>query len=197
MIYPFGFSATIPELGYGSLVKEMCIIAAGPLSQILFPILFDSFAAYGWISTTFASYLHMINANILIFNLLPIYPLDGGRLLQTFFHSMLRYRAAQQMTCFASLAVLTLLLFLQCLQGAGAIVVQVFLFFQILICYRDITHMQLQFYHYRYRHPATYPPIINKRQDLYRGRYNLMKQDRGWIDERTWLHKRFSKHEKS
>lgn len=196
-IYPFGFSATIPELGYGSLIKEICIIAAGPLSQVLFPMLFECMCSWGVMSSTFTAYLKMINANILIFNLLPIYPLDGGRLLQSFFHSLFRYRRAQQFTCIASFLVLIVLFAMQCLSGASALFMQVFLCIQIVLCYRDITHMQLRFYHYRYLHPISYPIIINKRHDLFRGRFNIMRQDDRWVDERAWLFRRYGKHEKS
>lgn len=195
-IYPFGFSATIPLLGYGSLVKEIFIISAGPISQVLFPFLFQFLSYLGWISSEFAAYLMMINANTLIFNLLPVYPLDGGRLMQAFFHSLLRYRRAQQMTCIASFLILLALFISQLMNGISALVVQLFLMFQIIVCWKDITHTQLKFYHHRYRHPTYLAPIMNSGNDLYRGRYNVMCSTRGWMEESAWLAKRFGSEQK-
>lgn len=190
-IYPFGLSATIPALGYGSLYKEVMIIAAGPLSQVIFPLLFSILMDVHWISKDFSSYLRMLNASILVFNLLPIYPLDGGRLVQVLFHCIFRYRSAQYGTCIASMLVLVLLFFSHCMQGLGAYVVQLFLFFQILICWKDIMRMQLSFYLYRYRHKSFLPIIMNKGNDLFRGRYNIMKHKQLWEEESTWLSRRF------
>lgn len=191
-IYPFGLSATIPELGYGSLIKEIMIIGAGPLSQIIFPIIFRVFVSWELISPSFCAYLMMMNSSIMIFNLLPIYPLDGGRLLQAFFHSFLRYRRAQQFTCIASLIILTLLLFTHVMQGVSAWIVQLFLLFQIILCWKEIMHMQLRFYHFRYLHPVQLPIIMNTAHDLYRGRYNLMRTEKGWMKETLWLSQWFS-----
>jgi Zn-dependent protease len=66
-------------------------IAAGPLvNVILFPILSFVLAAATnaqWMDTSPDAYLFVlwmfrINAGLLIFNLLPIYPLDGGQIVR-------------------------------------------------------------------------------------------------------------------
>src|SRR5256885_9898664 len=66
-------------------------IAAGPLVNVaLVPILtFAQYAAAraGWVNTNLDAYLVLtwlwrINLALLIFNLLPIYPLDGGQILR-------------------------------------------------------------------------------------------------------------------
>lgn len=191
-IYPFGLSAEIPELGYGSLMKEICIICAGPLSQVLFPTLFRTLLQVGWISYDFCEYLNMINASIMVFNVLPIYPLDGGRLLQSLFHCLFRFRKAQRWTCIASLVVLSLLFYSQLMKGMSALLMQCFLLIQIYLCYRDVTHMQVKFFHYRFYHPVKYPIIMNRKKDMFRGRYNLMCMKKGYCTEENWLKQQFS-----
>lgn len=187
IVYPFGLSAYIPQLGYGSVFQEICIISAGPLSQVIFPSVFMLMVKGGMISQSFYEYLLMINANIMIFNLLPIYPLDGGRLLQTFFHCFTRYKTAQRCTCIVSFLILLFVMSVQCMHGYSAILVQLFLAIQLIICYRDIHYDCMKFYHYRYLHSIKYPPILNTKKDLYRARYNLMKSKRGWREEESWL----------
>ncbi len=70
---------------------ELWSIAAGPLvNVILLPVLFGLqwlSISQGWTATTpelrtFLSAVAYINVAILIFNLLPIYPLDGGQILR-------------------------------------------------------------------------------------------------------------------
>ncbi len=66
-------------------------IAAGPLvNVVLVPVLFglSTFAADHWFETApetvqFLRNINQINLGLLIFNLLPIYPLDGGQILRS------------------------------------------------------------------------------------------------------------------
>ena len=65
-------------------VRKMLIAIAGSLTNIVFIILFLVLP----LKLPEQTRLHCIYANILIglFNLLPIYPLDGGRILKNIFH---------------------------------------------------------------------------------------------------------------
>jgi len=68
-------------------LHEFIIIAAGPLVNVLLvPIL--------WYLDS-SGHVFNINLSLLIFNLLPIYPLDGGSLFRTLLHVILKspYRA--------------------------------------------------------------------------------------------------------
>ena len=76
-IYPFGgiskFHLSLNE----SLLKEFIILIMGPLVQFVFSFLLlklDFFNSYQRL-------IMVYNYTILTFNLLPIYPLDGGKLL--------------------------------------------------------------------------------------------------------------------
>lgn len=90
VLWPFGGIAFVrPPARPGA---ELWSIAAGPLvNVILLPVLFGlrAFAAQvGWAETMPDVYqlIRMttyINVALLIFNLLPIYPLDGGQILRS------------------------------------------------------------------------------------------------------------------
>lgn len=192
-VYPFGLAATISYIGYGNLIKETIILSAGPLSHVLMPHLFLMFYEANWISAAFLSYLKMINASILIFNLLPIYPLDGGRLLQVFFHSFLRFTPANKATLITSIIVILWVFTLHVLSGFSGFIVLVFLLLQIISSYRKLGIMRQQFYHYRLHHPVQDPLIMNEKSELYRGRYNMIHRKRGWMREEDWLQAHFPK----
>ncbi|MEJ8736325.1 site-2 protease family protein [Erysipelotrichaceae bacterium HCN-30851] len=190
IIYPFGLSAQIAHMGHGSVFHEIMIISAGPLMHVSFPFIFMIAFHFGLISNVFMEYLNHMNASILLFNLLPIYPLDGGRLLQTFFHCFLRFKQAEKMTYLFSFVNMIFIIYFQLLQGASAIVVLCFLGVQLLYSWRMLVTLQRHFFHYRLQHPAAFPYILNTKDDLYRARKNIMKDHNGFMEEETWLRKR-------
>lgn len=193
IIYPFGLCAQMKHIGYGSVYQELLIVAAGPLVHVVFPFVFQWLLSMQLISSAYADYLHILNTSILIFNLLPVYPLDGGRILQSLYHIVLPYRKAQLLTFITSIINLALLFYYRFLNGFSGIIVMVFLGMQIIMSLKDITFSQLSFFRYRYLHPVTCKDKINEGEDLYRARHNIMVRKHGWINEHDWLKMHYHK----
>ncbi|MBI4453303.1 M50 family metallopeptidase [Candidatus Woesearchaeota archaeon] len=95
-LFFFGGVATIDEEGI-SPMKEMMIALVGPLFSIVFGmifylimllmktnVLFPSETALVSIISAIAFYLSRINLILAFFNMIPAYPLDGGRVLRAF-----------------------------------------------------------------------------------------------------------------
>jgi Zn-dependent protease len=85
-IYPFGGAAymDIPVEPW----KEFLITVAGPLVNLLLIPVIGYFAA----DNAYLTRLDACNKVILVFNLLPIFPMDGGRLLRSALSAMLKNR---------------------------------------------------------------------------------------------------------
>lgn len=190
-IYPFGLAAQIPDVGKGHIVQEMVILAAGPLSHLCIPYVFKIFVSLQWISLPYYEYLCSISTAMMIFNLVPIYPLDGGRIMQSILHCIFRYQRANLITYLFSYLVLAILFLSGKLQGISAWLLLFFIGLQLGIAIRDRSLTTLQFYYYRWKHPVTYPPIRNKQKDLFRYRYNIMKIQSGWTLEEHWIDQLF------
>ena len=89
---PFGWAKPVPvnPLNFAHPVEGMAVVAAaGPLSNIVLAAVVGLFFRTGLVDmqSMFAVFLYvlfMINIGIAVFNLLPVYPLDGSRILLAF-----------------------------------------------------------------------------------------------------------------
>ncbi|REK75931.1 M50 family metallopeptidase [Paenibacillus paeoniae] len=90
-LLPFGGVAEVDEAG-GITAKEDAIVAiAGPLQNVWMGALAWGLGVAGIWDEAWAQYVGQANLMIALFNLLPIYPLDGGKLLQALLSYMMNY----------------------------------------------------------------------------------------------------------
>ncbi len=75
-ILPFGAFLSIQDFYEHSLKENLCVLLAGPCSHI-----FIHFALYLVKDPTLNVYLNQINFYVFAFNLAPIYPLDGSKII--------------------------------------------------------------------------------------------------------------------
>lgn len=80
---PFGGVVEIEDHGQLTAWKEIIIAAAGPLQNLVMIIIALLFRLIGWGDSAFLSYVIYGNGMIALFNLLPILPLDGGKIFQS------------------------------------------------------------------------------------------------------------------
>lgn len=106
-ILPIGIHATI-KYHCLSLVKCSIINISGPIMNFLFFVICFILRAYFLNGMLFFIY---VNISLAIFNLLPIYPLDGGRLLKDIFEAKLGLFRASKYITRISLGFLILLFF--------------------------------------------------------------------------------------
>jgi stage IV sporulation protein FB len=84
------------KIGKASIleIKKIVVALAGPLTNFIMIVAFAIFDI-GIIDKSIAIYANIL---IAIFNLLPIYPLDGGRILNGILHIFLEDNLARQMS---------------------------------------------------------------------------------------------------
>jgi len=85
----FGFSADIEEVEYLDFYKQIIIYLAGPISYFISAFIIFIMYKYSLINEYYMRVYNEYNLTFNLFNLLPIYPLDGGRVLDTLYRKIL------------------------------------------------------------------------------------------------------------
>ena len=104
-IYPFGGCCKFDEKVNRSLKEELIILITGPIFQLVLLFIVYILNRYGLIGFRNYTIFKTYNYTLLIFNLLPIYPLDGGRILNIIINSIMPYKKGNKLICAISLII--------------------------------------------------------------------------------------------
>lgn len=105
-LLPFGGVAEVEEYGNRPLKEEFIVIIAGPIQHIWLIALSYVLLPFDFWTTNDHQMFITHNLMILLFNLLPIWPLDGGKLMYLFFSTKLSFRQSLDTTLKTSLFLL-------------------------------------------------------------------------------------------
>lgn len=198
------------EHGGKPIKEELIIVLAGPVQHLW--IYGFIFAANNWalLPPSVIDLALQYNTTILLFNLLPIWPLDGGKLLLIFLSLFLSYRRAysSMILCSMGLTIIgILILFFYFPFTLSAVSLAAFLLWENRLEWKQRYYVFLRFLLGRYRNQAhlskVYPLVVDKNMTVMqicslfkRGRRHHIFLDlpitkRNWMDEQECLHTYF------
>ena len=184
-IYPYGGLTLFSKLENSSINQEILILLSGPIFQIITYLLLSIFYKY--------SYIKIYHLSILIFNLLPILSLDGGRLLNLILNKFFTYLKSFYISIIVSILTIIILL-IYCIYyyyNFNIILMSIFLIFKIINSLRNIRYCYNKFILERYLYDFKY----HKRkisQDIY-SFYMECNHYINFQDEKIYLEKYFKK----
>ncbi len=158
----------------------------GPVVQLLFYFIIRNQLSYNTY-IIFEKY----NYVIFTFNLLPIYPLDGGRILNLLFQLFISYKKSLYFSIFISIIISIIILSLS--NSIAFLIVMIFLIVKILeelykikFCYNKFL---LERYLNDYRFNST--KLITSINCFYREKFHMIKCGKGLLGEKEALKKYF------
>ncbi len=188
-IYPFGGITKINFNLNIDIYKELLILIMGPLFQIigfLILIRINYFNSY-------YDLIKMYHHGILFFNLLPIYPLDGGRILNIFLSLLFSIRKSFFITFFISYLVILILCLLFFSIRVNYIYIFLFLIIKLLMEISKFDYYYEKFLLERYLNNYKFKKriIINDVKYFYRNRRHLIKIGENYYTEKDFLKKKY------
>ena len=181
-IYPYGGCTKFLNDLNVSFFQEFFVLMSGPLLQIIFYFLLKDHLNYN-------DYLIFKNYNefILLFNLLPIYPLDGGKLLNLLLSLFLPYLKGLKISIYLSLLITIILLFTS--QSLTFILVILYLLVNINKEKEKIKMYYNKFLLERYLKKYNFKKtkIIDNYKKFYRSKRHFIKKGNKYYNEKDFL----------
>ena len=171
--YPMG-GVTILDFPINiSLRKELLILVMGPIMQIV---------GYMFLKRNFP-YINTYHYTLLFFNLLPLYPLDGGRIVNILLNYKMNYLKSLQVIYYISIiTIITLVIYNIFYFNLNLILMAFFMLYKLVKLHRNRYYYYQKLLLERYLHNYHFHKIknIENINSLYRDCYhyiNFIKED--------------------
>ena len=194
IIYPFGGITRINSLINTKISKELSVALAGVIFQsiyyLLISILHNNYLIRDYIFNLFTTYHY----SILTFNLLPIHPLDGSKVLNLIMSKFLPYKLTYKLTIIISIITLIILITINYYKfNYTTLLIITIILDNIIKYYKNINYAFNKFLLERYLYKTNYhkPKEIDKIDNMYKEKYHIIKENNHYLTEKELLKRRF------
>ena len=185
IILPFGGLTKFNEIINRPLIEEFLIAISGITIQMIFFLSIKDIISY--------KYFSFINYFIIIFNLIPIHPLDGSKILNVFFNIITSFKNSTLLTCIVSYVFLIILSMIIFNRHKFFILVLILLFLEVNKLYREKNNLFNKFLLERYlrKFKFRHKKIINNIDKMKKDYKHLFYIDGKYLTESYYLRKMF------
>lgn len=163
ILWVFGGVMKTDEHGNRPIYEEALVTIAGPFQHLLIYVLLLFLSKYALLPLSILELINYYNMTILIFNLLPIWPLDGGKLFFIGLSALLPYRKAYHSVIISSMmiSIVTLILFLFVYPFTfSAFLIMIFLFMENRTEWKQRYYVFIRFLLQRYEGEGSIRAIL-------------------------------------
>ena len=197
--YPFGGYIEFNEILNKPIKEEMIIVVSGLISQTLYFLIIFFFYNANYISPNIYELFKHYHNSILLFNLIPIFPLDGIKIINLILNKFIPYKYAHYVSILISIMFIIIFTFTSITFGLSmnfALIVGL-LIHQIIREKRNHNMLCNKFIFERYLYSLKFDKtkIINDEnlKKMYRDYKHIFKTKDEYITEKKELKKLFKK----
>jgi stage IV sporulation protein FB len=150
-LLPFGGVVVVDEQASVPAWQEIVVSLWGPLQNVWMILIALVLQGCGIISGDWAAYFIQANLFIALFNLMPVLPLDGGKIMQSCLSMWLPYHKVIVVSCVVSLALSAILVaasLLHMLRGGiqlNLLIIGLFLLYSNWYSYKSLSYHFMRF----------------------------------------------------
>ena len=172
-LYPFGGLIKYNEKIDKPFKEELLIAISGILNQFLVYLLFLLLNKYYIISDYFFNIIKNYNYSIILFNLIPIIPLDGSKILNIILNKLFNFRKSYIILNIISIILLIIFIFKS---NISLLIVILFLIYKMYLNIKNKDFIFNRFVLEKYLYPDDYKDIyiINNIKDMKRNKKHII-----------------------
>lgn len=189
-IYPFGGMCYIDMKIHELPSIELLCAVAGITFQILLFVVIKVLSNINLIGINTYNYFNLYNKYIMLFNLLPIIPLDGSKIILSILKNFLSYDKCYKLIGFVSFISLGIFIYLNIRYRVNDVIIYTFLIAKLIEWIKNYRYIINKFYLERMINDHHYNEIINNEKNIknYRtNKYYYMYKDGKYIDEKQYI----------
>ena len=186
---------------YGGMIKSNILINTNSkkillisLGGIIFQILFMTILYLLYNLNIINIYIYKLflenNIYIIIFNLLPIYPLDGFKILNSILELLFNYKKSINLIFIINIITIILFFLYLYINKITNYLIIIFLLINLINYIKELKHIVNKFYLERYIYDIKYNGLIsiNNINEMYKNKYNYING----INEKEYLTYKFA-----
>lgn len=189
-IYPFGGVSKINKKLHERIYKDVLISLGGIFFQVILGGIFDILYRSDFIVLSTYQLFWTYNLSIIIFNLLPIIPLDGNKLFFCLSTKFFSYQKSYIMMVISGVISLGLFILYNFIYRLNDIVVYVFLIYELILVIREFKYVMNKFYLERIMYDNYYDEIFYDTLNLREMRidkFYYFKENDKYINEKNYI----------
>lgn len=195
VIYPYGGMTKIVDMVNRDIDEELLIATSGVIMQFLFYLLVVFFHHQGLVRDYTMNLFTLYNQQMIFFNLMPIYPLDGSKVVNLILSKYFSYRLSNFMTIVVSFLMIMVLagLNIYCYNYSNLMIMGL-LFTYLWKFYQKRNYLYQRFLVERYLYSIEYPDIkvIGDEKQMYKNKTHVFYVNHRYVGEKVYLGKLFT-----
>lgn len=196
IIYPYGGMTKFNTIINTNINKDILVAISGVIVQSIYFILITILYTKGYIREYIYNLFTIYNNSILLFNILPIIPLDGSKIINLILSKYLYYNLSNKLTIIISFITIIIILITRIYEyNYSFIIILGLLMKNIYDFYKNLEYIYSKFILERYLYKITYPKkkIIKNKKKMYKNKSHYFYINNQLLKEDDYLRSIYSK----